>query len=352
MAKLIYLRLFTLFLFSFSYNSFAADGFSISATIETPQVAINGNADDPAIWINQEDPSLSIVFGTDKYNGIYSYNLKGEIIGFSKSGRMNNVDLRSLKENTYIFATDTSNNTINLWIYKNSLLQEKSKEGKFILDVIPHYKKEVNFLAYGTCAGIYKNNDLIIFVTEAMGPGVQLWKFTDNKLSLVNTFNNSNAYESEGCVYDDENEKLFISEENKKGIIRSYSLSNELLLTDKFEIDDREGGVVGDPEGLALLKTNKTDGYLIASSQGNNTFNIYNRKFPHQFIDSFQVVKNSNIDGVSDTDGIEIVNTYLNKDFPKGLIVVQDGKNTGENTISKENFKFISLDNLNQYLVF
>ena len=130
MAKLIYLRLFTLFLFSFSYNSFAADGFSISATIETPQVAINGNADDPAIWLNQEDPSLSIVFGTDKYNGIYSYNLKGEIIGFSKSGRMNNVDLRSLKENTYIFATDTSNNTINLWVYKNSLLQEKSKEGK------------------------------------------------------------------------------------------------------------------------------------------------------------------------------------------------------------------------------
>ena len=100
MAKLIYLRLFTIFLFSFSCNSFAADGFSISATLETPQVAINGNADDPAIWLNQEDSSLSIVFGTDKYNGIYSYNLKGEIIGFSKSGRMNNVDLRSLKENT------------------------------------------------------------------------------------------------------------------------------------------------------------------------------------------------------------------------------------------------------------
>ena len=54
MAKLIYLRLFSLFLFSFSYNSFAADGFSISAIIETPQVAINGNADDPAIWLNHD----------------------------------------------------------------------------------------------------------------------------------------------------------------------------------------------------------------------------------------------------------------------------------------------------------
>ena len=124
MAKLIYIRLSTILLLSFSCNSFATEGFSISATLETPQVPINGNADDPAIWLNQEDPNLSIVFGTDKYNGIYSYNLKGEIIGFSKSGRMNNVDLRSLKENTYIFATDTSNNTINLWVYKNSLLQD------------------------------------------------------------------------------------------------------------------------------------------------------------------------------------------------------------------------------------
>ena len=70
MVKLIYIKLFTIFLLSFSCNSFATEGFSISATLETPQVAINGDADDPAIWLNQEDPNLSIVFGTDKYNSV------------------------------------------------------------------------------------------------------------------------------------------------------------------------------------------------------------------------------------------------------------------------------------------
>ena len=117
-------------------------------------------------------------------------------------------------------------------------MHKKSKEGSFSIDETPHYSDEVNFLAYGVCAGLI-DDQFISFVTEAKGPRVRLWKFSGNNLNLVNTFNNSNAYESEGCVYDDENEKLFISEENKKGIIRSYSLSNKLLLTDKFEIDDR-----------------------------------------------------------------------------------------------------------------
>ena len=78
---------------------------------------------------NEEDPSLSIVFGTDKYNGVYSYNLSGDIIGFSKSGSMNNIDLRSLNDNTYIFTTDSSNNTVNVWVYKILTYTTNQKRG-------------------------------------------------------------------------------------------------------------------------------------------------------------------------------------------------------------------------------
>ena len=74
----------------------ASDSHLIHAVKETPQVKINGNADDPAIWINKTNIEDSIVFGTDKYNGIYSYDLNGNILGFSKSGSMNNIDLRSI----------------------------------------------------------------------------------------------------------------------------------------------------------------------------------------------------------------------------------------------------------------
>ena len=335
---------------SFTSNLNAANINSVFALKETPQVMIDGNADDPAIWINRADIKNSIVFGTDKYNGIYSYNLDGNMLGFSKSGSMNNIDLRSFDNNTYVFATDTSNNTINLWIYKDIDLDQASKEGRFALREKPDFSANTNFLAYGACAGISKTNGLIVFVTEAKGSGVQLWNFHDKKLDLLRTFNNSDAYESEGCVFDDENNFLFISEENKKGVLRSYKLTNELSLHDKFIIDDRNGYIVGDPEGLAILKQKNNKGYLIASSQGNSTFNVYQRNRPHKYITSFKVNGNQHIDGVSDTDGIEIVNMYLNENFPEGIMIVHDGKNTGEKTIPKENFKFISLTDIKSLL--
>ena len=137
--------------------------------------------------------------------------------------------------------------------------------------------------------------------------------------------------------------------ENKRGVIRSYSFLTGLVFGNEIIIDDRNGNIVGDPEGLAILKTSDSKGYLIASSQGNSTFNVYNRQQPHKYITSFKIDGNKKIDAVSDTDGIEIVNLYLNNDFPDGIMVVQDGMNTGE-TIPKENFKYISLTDVKALL--
>ena len=53
------------------------NAFEILPNAETPQVPINGDAD-PAIWVNPFDHNNSIIFGTDKYNGIYAYNLNAE----------------------------------------------------------------------------------------------------------------------------------------------------------------------------------------------------------------------------------------------------------------------------------
>ena len=77
---------------------------------------------------------------------------------------------------------------------------------------------------------------------------------------------------------------------------------------------------------------------------------MYQRNRPHKYITSFKVNGNQHIDGVSDTDGIEIVNMYLNENFPEGIMIVHDGKNTGEKTIPKENFKFISLTDIKSLL--
>ena len=40
---------------------------------------------------------------------------------------MNNIDLRSINNKTYIFATDSSTNTFNLWVYGDTELNRSSK---------------------------------------------------------------------------------------------------------------------------------------------------------------------------------------------------------------------------------
>ena len=346
-----------------------SDIFEVYPIYETPPIDTRGDAaDDPAFWLNKEFPALSIVFGTDKRAGIYAYNLRGDKITFSPVGQINNIDTRTLnldfknnniktkKDYSFLVGTNRSLNTVDLWIFideeiNDSMMSELSNtKNNFQIPVKPNFRVKSESNIYGTCAGVHPKYGFVVFVTEDRGPNVEVYYLDGNGLNLLKTF--SNGGESEGCVFDDENSTFFISEENKKGVIRSYSLTNKLLLDNKFRIDDRDGNITGDPEGLAILKTSKHEGFLIASSQGNSTFNIYDRKHPHHFINSFNIVQNSSIDRVTDTDGIEIVNKYLNDTFPTGIIVIQDGRNTGENTIPKENFKYLSLDDLKQYLIY
>jgi 3-phytase len=336
----------------FIFPLLSYDAVMVVSKKETQQVPIDGNADDPAIWFNQLDSNLSLIFGTDKYNGIYTYNLNADTIGFSKAGKINNIDLRSIKNDkdnqflTFIFGSNSGDNTIDLWIESNINLYKGSLNNSFSLPITPNFSEETNFLAYGICAGFDKEFGIIAFVTEAKGSGMQMWQFKENKLSLIKEFNNQNASESEGCVYDDENRTLFVSEENERGVIRAYKLNNLLNFLNPTIIDDRNGNITGDPEGLAIYKTSEIDGYLIASSQGNSTFNIYNRNQPYNFINSFRIANSEFIDEVSDTDGIDISTNYFNEEFSKGLIVVQDGHNSGNEIINKENFKFISAEDL------
>src|SRR5690606_18295973 len=57
------------------------------------------DSDDPAIWINTENPSESLVFGTDKdevNGGVYAFNLEGKIIkekSLTGVSYPNNVDV-------------------------------------------------------------------------------------------------------------------------------------------------------------------------------------------------------------------------------------------------------------------
>jgi 3-phytase len=93
-------------------------------------------------------------------------------------------------------------------------------------------------------------------------------------------------------------------------------------------------------EGLALYYLPEGEGYLIASSQGNHSYAIFNRSYPHDYLGSFQII-DGEIDGVTDTDGIDVYNHAFGSIYPSGLFICQDGSNTESTEKKAQNFKMV-----------
>ena len=338
---------FFLIAFAFFNLELKADFIEIAPKYETPEIATSGDAaDDPAIWFNANKPNESIIFATDKRSGVYVYDLKGKKLGFTELGNINNIDLRTINESlsltTFIVGSNRSTQSVDVWINKDKYIAEDVANKTFALSKNPQLQAQSNINIYGICAGNDPELGLIIFATEDSGPNVEVWQYINSALKLIHTFSNNG--ESEGCVYDDENRTLFISEENINGVLKAYKLESSLNFNNPFVVDSREGNIGGDPEGVAIYKTSSTSGYVVLSSQGDSKYNVYNREAPYEYINSFRVGSSiyGSIDGASDTDGVAILSNKLNRDFPQGLLVVQDGYNKDKGIDKNQNFKYVS----------
>ena len=67
----------------------------VAASRETEPVPHDGDAaDDPAIWVDRDDPGRSTIIATDKLGGVGVYDLSGRQLHFYADSRPNNVDIR------------------------------------------------------------------------------------------------------------------------------------------------------------------------------------------------------------------------------------------------------------------
>ncbi|OKK16321.1 hydrolase [Streptomyces sp. CB00455] len=111
--------------------------------------------------------------------------------------------------------------------------------------------------------------------------------------------------------------------------------------------------IAADVEGLTIWRDpedTEDDGYLIASSQGDNTFAVFDRDDDNDFVRSLRIGNGAAAgapDGSEQCDGAAVTSAPLGKRFPKGLLVVQDGANTPGSTDTDgeartdTNFKFV-----------
>jgi len=144
----------------------------------------------------------------------------------------------------------------------------------------------------------------------------------------------------EGCVADEERGELWLGEEDAALwlIGAEPDAGTEPEVVERIEDNP---ALADDIEGVALYDLGDGRGYVVASSQGNNSFAVYRREGDREYLGSFVIVADPvlGIDGVSETDGIEVTSRSLGPGFEHGALVAQDGANVmpAEN----QNYKYV-----------
>lgn len=318
----------------------------VFASVETEPVAsLNDAADDPAIWVHPTDPSRSLIIGTDKKNGLEVYDLTGKRVQRLADGRMNNVDLRygfvlGGQQVAIVAATNRTDQTLALYA-----VDANGRLGNIADDKIPTGMAD----PYGLCMCRSTAGEYYVFANDGDTGHFKQWQLEARGdrvgARLVREFGVGS--QAEGCAADDGTGALYIAEEDV-GLWR-YSAAPDGGNA-RTSIDTVAGGhLTDDAEGVTIYYGPGSSGYLIASSQGSNDYNVYQRDGDNRFIGKFAIVQSpEGIDGTSDTDGIDVTSAPLGSAFPHGLFVAQDGKNTSP--AAAQNFKLVPWERIAQAL--
>lgn len=324
---------------------------AVAETTPVPRQIRDDAADDPAIWIHPEKPGKSRIIGTDKKGGLAVYNLKGKQLFYYPDGLMNNADLRygfllGGKSADILAVSNRTNNTIRLYQFAldGSLAAIPGAE----LD--PEMPDEV----YGLC--MYKSpvtGKFFVFVNNKEGD-VEQWELASSGNTITGKIVRKLRLGSqvEGMVADDELAVLYVGEE-KTGIWKFSAeprggLEGQLL---PFSSEADNENIRFDIEGLAVYKVSEETGYLIASSQGNDSYAIFSRQSPHEYLGSFRIIDGRRTDGVQETDGLDVTSSPLGRNFPAGMLVVQDGSNKTTGRPEPQNFKLVSWNDIARQFV-
>ena len=293
------------------------------------------DTDDPAIWVNEDDPEASLILGTDKNEdgAIYVYDLNGEIQTdkvVRGLKRPNNIDIEEFEfgDGSEIFiAVTTERLTNKLRIFSVPDMLPIDNGG------IEVFTGEIDRAPMGI--SLYKReSDDVIFaiVGRKSGPSDgYLWQYRlDGNLdgtigaTMVRSFGTySGEKEIEAIAVDDEYGYVYYSDEGVG--VRKYhadpdQTNEELALF-------ATTGIADDHEGISIYKTDMGTGYIILSDQQANKFHFFSREGTELNPHDHQLIKVINA-ACNFSDGSEVTNASLGSLFPKGLFVAMSDDKT------------------------
>ncbi len=307
---------------------------SVYAVVETDPVRGEGDAaDDPAIWIHPSDASLSLILGTDKRVGLSVYDLSGREVQFLSRGRINNVDLRqgvAMADGPVTLAVATNRTERAMDIFS------VSAEGRVDLAMAQALEIED---PYGICMHLDAAGAAYAYVNGSDG-AYEIWRLNEGgELAPERIDRFSVQTKPEGCVVDDATSIAYIGEE-EHGIWKMPARaggSEEKTLLDSVD----SARLTADVEGLDIYRTAEGEAILVASSQGDYSFALYDLNDGDAYLGSVRISDNpgAEIDGAEETDGLAVSTVNLGPGFEQGVLVVQDGFNRRPE--EKQNFKLV-----------
>lgn len=156
---------------------------------------------------------------------------------------------------------------------------------------------------------------------------VQQWQLDgasgEIKGSQARTFNVGSKVE--GCVADDKMGYFYIGEEDIGVWKYGAEPGDGSTRTMVDSVDKQAGGhLTADVEGMTIYYGKDADeGYLICSSQGNSTFQVYDRK-SNKYLHSFTIGATDSIDETTETDGCDVSNVDLGGPYSEGVFIAHD----------------------------
>ncbi|ASU80355.1 hydrolase [Actinopolyspora erythraea] len=376
----------------------------------------NANADDPAIWRDPEHPERSLVIGTAKEGGLRVYDLDARLVQSIPApeapgegdapGRFNNVDIvpaAGQRHGTRDLAVVSDRGRDRLRVYRIA----PGARGGPLVDVtapgvepifaadqeeineertaygLTTWTDERSGRSYALVSGSGRTEIALVELIPTAGGEVDYRKVRSLRLPSAFRLPDGSSWspcgepgelpQVEGMVVDPSNGTLYAGQETV-GLWRVRAdLRGEPKLIDRvrgfgvpaeYDPGTDECGVSGadpgfggehltaDVEGLALLSESDGDGYVVASSQGDDTFVLYDREREdhNEHEATFRVAPGPGpVDGSEGCDGVAVLNAPLGEKYEDGLLVVQDGHDSpGDGGREATNFKFVDLDELTE----
>ncbi len=373
-------------------------------TVETTPVvseAINdGDADDPAFWVDPVDPSNVLIVGTRKQAGLAVYDLSGNQV-FQVSPpdddtiRFNNVEVvynfpLGGEAVDLVVVTDRREDWIQALVIDPTapelLTNVTSPNQPRAFQPGPDRPPSDDETAYGLATYYGPDGEIYAFASQDETNRVRQFRLFDDGVGvsteLVRTLSfpdvapdgtpldqidNPNDPDEglepqiEGMVVDQTTGTLYVGQENvgiwvvdaapvPVDVSIDYAPGNPIELIIAL---DPDSPLTQDVEGLTLFYGENGAKYLFASSQGDSTYAVYDLENNNAYLGSFVICEavaagggacEPGGDDVQDSDGADLLALVL-PGFDEGVLVVHDGEaEPGDPDFDLTNFKYVGLD--------